>query len=95
MSILVRGLQGVHRSRNVHFCPANSRCQRNNVAGETSGPRSRSTFDPIVLASAGASGRDRDSAVSSDIRRSPHAVATDSRHALWASRKIGAPSRLA
>ena len=52
MSILVRGLPGVRRSRNVHFCTTSSRCQRNNVAGETNGSGSRSTFDPISLASA-------------------------------------------
>ena len=52
MSILVPGLPGLRRSRNVHLRAIKSRCHRNSVAGETSGSRSRSTFDPISFASA-------------------------------------------
>jgi hypothetical protein len=33
-----------------HFCATRSRCQRNNVAGETSGSRSRNALVPISLA---------------------------------------------
>ena len=51
MSILVRGLPGRRRSKNVHFRATSCRCQRNKVAGETSGSRSLSAQVPIALAS--------------------------------------------
>ena len=44
-------LPGRRRSRNVHFRATRSRCQRNRVAEETSGSRSRSALVPISLAS--------------------------------------------
>jgi len=40
--MLVRDFPGRRRSKNVHFCATSSRCQRNYVAGEASGSRSRS-----------------------------------------------------